>query len=174
VGADVWLPHPPRWAGPLYQRLDAIGFTDYTGWYQDASAPPATQEAIVRARVAGLRALFPDRVLLATEFGAAGNDRAASATAGGLDFQSRLLARRIATLRSLPDVSGALVFGLRDYLLHPGFRGGTAAALHPGGRFADALNEKGLFRRDGSAKPALAAVRAAFAAARPRGRAAPR
>jgi hypothetical protein len=170
VGADVWLPHPPHWAGPLYQRLDAIGFTDYTGWYEDTSLSPAAQEATVAARVAGLRALFPDRVLVATEFGAAGNDRAARAAAGGLGFQGGLIARRIRTYGSLRELSGALVFGLRDYLLHPGFRGGTAAALHPGGRFADTLNEKGLFRRDGSAKPALDAARAAFAATRRQGR----
>jgi hypothetical protein len=55
-----------------------------------------------------------------------------------------------------------LVWVLRDYAGAPGFRAGTLRRALPGLRTSDALNDKGLFRRDGTPKPAVAAVRRAF------------
>jgi beta-glucuronidase len=54
------------------------------------------------------------------------------------------------------DVSGTLVWALRDFPVRPGWTGGNPRPSPP-------MNAKGLYRRDGSAKPALAVVRRAFA-----------
>ena len=35
VAVDIWGPHGPRgFLGPLYRNIDAIGFTNYVGWYE--------------------------------------------------------------------------------------------------------------------------------------------
>ena len=59
-----------------------------------------------------------------------------------------------------------LIWVLRDYAVAPGFRGGRLRGKVPGLLLSGPFNEKGLFRYDGSAKPAVAAVRRAFARAR--------
>ena len=59
-------------------------------------------------------------------------------------------------------MNGALVWALRDFACRPGLDGGNPRPRPP-------YNEKGLFRRDGSAKPAVAVVRARFDAVPPRG-----
>ena len=164
VAADLWGKALPREEGPLFAPLDAIGVTDYAGWYEDIDVSGAVRAAIVRERLARVRALFPDKPLVVTEFGAAGTERIADAAFGGVDFQAGLLADRVRTLASAPGVSGMLVWSLRDFALRPDFRGGSVLDLRPGLDLAPGLNEKGLFDYDGEAKPALAAVRRAFAA----------
>ena len=41
VALDIWGPHPPKVAGPIYAHIDAIGETDYLGWYEAAPRRPA-------------------------------------------------------------------------------------------------------------------------------------
>ena len=40
VALDVWGEHPPLVAGPIYADVDAVGDTNYAGWY-DEPQPPA-------------------------------------------------------------------------------------------------------------------------------------
>jgi hypothetical protein len=100
-----------------------------------------------------------------TELGAAGSDRSAPSAFGGRRFQADLLARRIRALRDDPKLSGAIVWSLRDYALRPDFRGGSVLERRPGLKLRPGLNEKGLYDYAGRPKPALAAVRGAFAGA---------
>ena len=167
IAVDVWGKHPPTAAGGLYSKLDAIGVTDYVGWYSDLDAGPNRQVAIARERLAHLRALFPDKPIVISELGAIGSDRAGAPDAfGGLHFQAELLGRRIAGLRGVPGLSGTIVWNLRDYALRPDFRGGSVLKRRPGLTITPGLNEKGLFDYRGRPKPALAAVRRAFARGR--------
>ena len=163
VAADVWGPHLPTAPGPLFAQLDAIGITDYIGWYDAIDSSPQEQNALAAERIARLRALFADKPLVVTELGAAGSARIAGAAPGGLRFQADLLARRLGGLRDDPGLSGTIVWCLRDYALRPDFRGGSVLARRPGLTLAPGLNEKGLFDFTGRPKPALAAVRRAFA-----------
>ena len=55
---------------------------------------------------------------------------------GGLDFQARLLARRVRELRAEPALSGVIVWTLRDYALRPDFVGGSIARRRPDLRLA--------------------------------------
>ena len=115
-----------------------------------------------RERIARLRAVFPDKPLVITELGAAGSPRMPRDAFGGLGFQARLLARRIRELRAEPELSGVIVWALRDYALRPDFVGGSIALRRPELHLAPGLNEKGLYDFAGRPKPALAAVRRAF------------
>jgi hypothetical protein len=162
VAADLWGSRLTRTGGPLFAELDAIGITDYVGWYDGLDAGSDGQAALAAERVARMRALFGDKVLVVTELGAAGTDRVAAGAFGGRRFQADLLARRIRALRELPGVSGVIVWGLRDYALRPDFRGGSVLLDRPGLRLRPGLNEKGLFDYAGRPKPALDAVRRAF------------
>jgi hypothetical protein len=161
LAADLWgrvLPNRPG----VFASLDAVGVTDYVGWYEGLDLDTAGQAAMTGERIARLRGLFPDKPIVMTELGAAGSPRTAGRAFGGLRFQAKLLARRLRELRDAPDLSGTIVWNLRDYALRPDFRGGSVLELRPGLALTPGLNEKGLYDFRGQAKPALAAVRRAF------------
>jgi hypothetical protein len=162
VAVDLWGPHLPHAAELLTRRLDVLGLTDYTGWYELAGAPPAVQARQVEQRLARLGALFPGRPLVVTEFGAASNGRNPTNAVGGLRYQATLLKQRIAQLRAA-RVAGMIVWTLRDFALRPDFHGGSISGSSPTVALSPGLNEKGLFTYGGRPKPAVAAVRRAFA-----------
>ncbi|MDX6689594.1 MAG: beta-galactosidase [Solirubrobacteraceae bacterium] len=163
VAVDIWGSHLPTAAGGAYSGLDAVGVTDYIGWYSDLDAGSAGQTAVARERIAQLHGLFPDKPIVITELGAIGSRAEPSpGVFGGLHFQANLLARRIAGLRGAPGLSGMIVWSLRDYALRPDFDGGSVLKLRPDLRVTPGLNEKGLYDYAGRPKPALAAVRRAF------------
>jgi hypothetical protein len=164
VAADVWGRLLPKSGGGMFSGLDAIGVTDYIGWYEGLDLGVAAQEAKARERLARLHSLFPSKPVVVTELGAAGTARVAGAAFGGLRFQASLLARRLRGLRREPRLSGTIVWNLRDYALRPDFRGGSVLSARPGLTLTPGLNEKGLYDFAGRPKPALAAVRSAFAA----------
>ncbi len=110
-----------------------------------------------------LRAVFPDRVIVVTEFGAEGSARNPADQPGGLRFQADLLRTHIRTYASIPDVAGMLVWNLRDFAVTPSFNGGSITEVVDGIRLVPGLNEKGLSTYTGSPKPAAAAVRDEFA-----------
>jgi hypothetical protein len=163
VALDVWGQRPPRVAGPIYRGVDAIGATNYVGWYEDAFAPASVLQRHIRARVGQLRRVFAGRVLIVSEFGAEANYLNRRGAPGGYGFQARLLGLHIRTYRQLPGLSGMLVWNLRDFAVTPSFAGGSIHREVPGIRLLKGLNQKGLYGYDGRPKPSVAAVRGAFA-----------
>ncbi|MDX6677584.1 MAG: beta-galactosidase [Solirubrobacteraceae bacterium] len=161
VAADLWGSKLPSSDGPLFAELDAIGVTDYIGWYEGPTSAVGEQ-ALASERIAKLRGLFANKPLVVTELGAAGSARMPAGAFGGLRYQARLLARRVRGLRAEPGVSGIIVWTLRDYALRPDFTGGSIAERRPDLRLTPGLNEKGLYDFAGRPKPALRAVRGAF------------
>lgn len=162
VAADLWGRVLPNRRG-VFADVDAIGVTDYVGWYEGLDRDAAGQAAMTQERLARLARLFGDKPIVMTELGAAGSARIAGPGFGGLDFQADLLGRRLRELRGAPRLSGTIVWNLRDYALRPDFRGGSVLELRPGLKLTPGLNEKGLYDFTGKAKPALAAVRDAYA-----------
>ncbi len=162
IAADLWGSRLTHTAGPPFSGLDAIGMTDYVGWYDAAGAEPAAQEAITQARLDRLRRLFADKPIVITELGAAGSDRSPPRAFGGVEFQAELLGRRLRSLADDVTLSGTLVWSLRDYALRPDFRGGSVLERRPGLKLRPGLNEKGLYDYAGRPKPSLAAVRRVF------------
>jgi hypothetical protein len=163
VALDVWGQHPPRAAGPIYRGIDAIGATDYAGWYEDTFAPAGTLQRHIRARIEHLRRVFAGRVLVISEFGAEANYLNSRGAPGGVGFQARLLGLHIRTYRQLPDLSGMLVWNLRDFAVAPSFAGGSIHRQVPGIHLLKGLNQKGLYDYGGRPKPSVVAVRQAFA-----------
>jgi beta-glucuronidase len=135
-----------------YRLLDAIGINDYVGWYGGRTSQLPGDLAAVRRR-------FPSQALVVTEFGAEANRSGPASQKGTYAFQSRLLAQHLGVFDKTPSLSGALVWVLRDFAARPGWTGGNPRPRPP-------FLFKGLFRRDGSPKPAAAIVRRSFREAR--------
>jgi hypothetical protein len=166
VAVDVWGTHMPARAGPMYRHVDAIGATNYEGWYDNLGAVPATIDARIADWLTRLRAAFPGKVLAVTEFGAEANALNALGAPGGLQFQAGLLARHIRAYRAQPWLSGMLVWNIQDFALSPDFAGGSVRRLAPGMALVRGINQKGLFTYGGRPKPAAAVVRRLYAEVR--------
>lgn len=165
VALDVWGAHPPKVAGPLYANIDAIGDTNYIGWYEDTLSPKRVVNLAIRRHEQQMRRTFPGKILVVTEFGAEANSENPTARPGGYAFQSDLLRRHIEIYKTLPGLSGMLVWNIRDFAVSPAFAGGSINQQVPGIKLVRGLNQKGLFHYDGTPKPAMAVVRKALAAA---------
>jgi hypothetical protein len=147
----------------MYRNVDAIGWTNYLGWYEATFATKPELESLIRTKLGELQQVFPDKVLAVTEFGAEGNTRNPADQPGGMNFQAELLRTHIQTYASQPGVAGMLVWNLRDFAVAPSFGGGSITEILPNISILRGLNEKGLHRYDGSPKPAAAVVREEFA-----------
>jgi beta-galactosidase/beta-glucuronidase len=163
VAVDIWGPHPPHLAGPTYANVDAIGETNYLGWYEDPYASTAALHSAIDARLASLRQVFPDKVLIVSEFGAESNYLNRGDRPGSYSFQAKLLRLHIGTYASMPSLSGMLVWDMRDFALAPTFAGGSIR--HSVGRISliKGLNQKGLINYEGHIKPAFDVVGGEFA-----------
>ena len=115
--------------------------------------------ALIKSRLAALRAIFPDKVIAVTEFGAEANGRNATSAPGGYAFQAHLLDPHLQTYASIPNLAGALIWNLRDFAVAPSFAGGSIVESVPDIKLIPGLNEKGLHRYDGTPKPAARVVR---------------
>jgi hypothetical protein len=162
VALDVWGAHLPTFETPMYEHIDALGWTNYLGWYDEPYATPAELADLIRTQHEVLRTAFPDRVIVVTEFGAEGNERNPTDTHGGFDFQADLLRTHIRTYAELDDLAGMLVWNLRDFGVAPSFNGGSVAEEVPDIKLVPGLNEKGLHTYTGRPKPAAQAVRDEF------------
>jgi hypothetical protein len=147
----------------MYRNIDAIGWTNYLGWYESPFATKPELQQLIRDKLGALREVFPDKVIAVTEFGAEGSTRNPRDTHGGLDFQADLLRTHIRTYGEIDDVAGMLVWNLRDFAVAPSFGGGSITEVVDDISILRGLNEKGLHRYDGRPKPAARAVREEFA-----------
>jgi beta-glucuronidase len=131
-----------------YATLDAIGVTSYLGWYRGAPSElgPALDS---------LRRRYPRQALVVTELGAEANRSGPAGQKGTYAFQRNYLDRELSIGDSRAYLSGALVWLLRDFPARPGWVGGNPRPRPP-------INAKGLFRADGTRKPAFATVRRLF------------
>jgi beta-galactosidase/beta-glucuronidase len=163
AAVDVWGTHLPDVAGPMYSHIDAVGATNYEGWYDDTLAAPDVIRARIAQWLAQLHATFPDKVLIVSEFGAEANRLNPPGKPGSESFQANLLTEHIGIYDATPWLTGALVWNLQDFALAPSFAGGSIRHEVPSIRLVRGINQKGLFTYDGQPKPSVEAVRRAFA-----------
>jgi hypothetical protein len=159
VGVDIWGDHPPTGTpGPIYNDIDAIAETDYSGWYDSPGDSPSQLAALMRSRLSAMQNTFPGRVLVISEFGAESNDLNPGGAPGSYSYQSRLLAEHIAVYAADHSLTAMMIWLLRDYPLNPTFQGGSIKKKIPHLKLIEALSQKGLFNYGGLAKPAVAEV----------------
>jgi beta-glucuronidase len=148
VAADASL-SPLDAISPALDELDAIGLNEYVGWYG------GTLPRALRSLLGVVARRFAHPALFVTETGAEANRSGSVRTKGTYAFQRRFLARTLDVLDADPRLSGALVWALRDFPVRPGWTGGNPRPSPP-------INAKGLYRRDGRAKPAATAIARRF------------
>ena len=162
TAVDVWGTHMPDKAGFMYRHVDAVGATNYEGWYDDTLAAPATvpggHRRVARAPARDLPGQGPDRQRVRRR----GQPPQRPGRPRLESFQSSLLTRHIHTYESTPWLDGELVWNLQDFALAPSFAGGSIRRQVPTIDLVRGINQKGLFTYDGQPKPAVAAVRRAF------------
>jgi beta-galactosidase/beta-glucuronidase len=158
VAVDVWGEHPPHVAGSLYDGVDAVGETNYAGWYDGPYARAAATAALIHRRLAAMQRTFPDKVRIISEFGAEANALNQTSSPGGFAFQARLIAQHVRIYRRDPSLSGMLVWDLRDFAVAPRFAGGSINLTVPGIHLVKGINQKGLFDYEHRPKPAAATV----------------
>ena len=139
-----------------YSKLDALGISEYVGWYGDDPLGD------VRPALDAVRAQLPGVALFVTEFGAEGNRAGPATTKGTYAFQAQWLDQQLTAMDQTPYLGGAIVWLLRDYAVRPGWSGGNPRPSPPFGR-------KGLLDLSGKPKPAWAVVRSHFQAVPPLG-----
>ncbi len=164
VALDIWGAHPPRKRELIYRNIDMIGWTNYIGWYESTNASADQLRTEIKTRLASLREIFPDKVIAVTEFGAEANGRNETTSPGGYAFQAHLLDLHLSTYASIPNLSGALIWNLRDFAVAPSFFGGSIKKLVPNIQLVRGLNQKGLFDSRYKAKPSVEVVNGRFAA----------
>ena len=162
VALDVWGAHPPTVAGSMYRNIDAIGDTNYIGWYEKTRATRPQRRAAIRAHIGAFLKTFADKIVVVTEFGAEANGANTTTAPGGYRFQADFLRDHITTYRALPQLSGMLVWNLRDFAVSPAFAGGSIRRQIPDIKLVRGVNQKGLFTYGGRPKPSVAVVRALF------------
>jgi hypothetical protein len=159
VALDVWGAHPPTVAGSMYRDIDAVGDTNYIGWYEATHATRAQRRALIRTHITQFAKTFAGKIVVATEFGAEANSLNDSRAPGGYRFQADLLRDHIEVYDGLPFISGHLVWNLRDFAVSPAFSGGSIRRQVPNINLVRGINQKGLFTYDGRPKLAVSVVR---------------
>ena len=160
--------HAParRRAGPLYAGLDAVGATNYEGWYATSTAPGPSSAPDRRVGWRACTRCSPSKVLVITEFGAEANARNPPDAPGGVRLPGaparpphRAPTRPIRA--STACSCGAA--GLRAAPELPRRLGPLAA---PDIVLQRGINAKGLFTYGGRPKPAAEVVKRLSAADR--------
>jgi hypothetical protein len=164
VALDIWGAHPPTQSSRIYRHIDMIGWTNYIGWYESTHASADELRREIRTRLGALRNVFPDKVIAVTEFGAEANGRNETTQPGGYAFQSHLLDLHLQTYGAIPNLSGALIWNLRDFAVAPTFYGGSIRKQVPNIKLVRGLNQKGLFDVRYKAKPSVKVVNGRFTA----------
>ena len=137
--------------GGEYEPLDVIGLNDYFGWY-----PGPSGQIFDRTKLSGyldaVRACYPDKALMVTEFGAEANRDGPVEEKGTWAFQQDWINYQLGVFATKPWLSGAIYWALNEFWVRPGWEGGNPRPEPP-------VHQKGLDRpTTASRKPAFADV----------------
>jgi beta-glucuronidase len=132
-----------------FQYFDMIGYNTYFGWYPGPNGSTADR-VLLSGYLDEIRACYPDKALMVTEFGAEANRHGPAEVRGTYEFQQEWLNYTLGVFAEKPWLSGALVM-LREFRARPGWNGGNPRPLPP-------LHQKGILDYNGNPKPAAADV----------------
>ncbi len=146
------------WPGVPCQRayapLDMIGLNEYFGWY-GAGGGTTDDRAALSPFLDSVRACYPHKALLVSEFGFDGVRNGPVEERGTYQFQADTIAYHLAVFASKPWLSGAIYFLLQDGVSFPGYTGGDPFPFPP-------FIVKGLLDLGGRPKPAWGVVASAY------------
>jgi beta-glucuronidase len=133
-----------------YRPIDVLGFNDYFGWY-----PGPSGQIFDRTKLSGyldaVRACYPDKAVMITEFGAEANRDGPIEEKGTWAFQQDFVNFHLSVFATKPWLSGAIYWALNEFWVRPGWEGGNPRPAPP-------LHQKALVTQDGVRKPAWADI----------------
>jgi beta-glucuronidase len=133
-----------------YAPLDVIGLNEYFGWYS-AGGGTTDDRAALSPFLDTVRACYPHKALLVSEFGFDGIRNGPVEERGTYQFQANMVAYHLLVFASKPWLSGAIYFLLQDGVSFPGYTGGDPFPFPP-------FVLKGLLDVGGHPKPAWSIV----------------
>ena len=137
-----------------YAPLDVIGYNDYFGWFGAGDGSTDDRDAL-SPFLDGLRACYPTKAIMISEFGVEGNRHGPFLERGTYEFQSNAAAFHLHVFAAKPWLSGAIYWLLQDFAGYPGANGGDPWGDPP-------FIQKGLVGVYGNRKPAFWVVRRIF------------
>jgi beta-glucuronidase len=137
-----------------YGPLDVLGFNDYFGWY-DAGGGSTDDRDALGPFLDSLRACYPKKALMVTEFGFEGNRDGPVEERGTYEFQANAAAYHLGVFAARPWLSGAIYFPLQDFPAKPGWGGGNPLPNPP-------WVQKGVVSPTGTLKPLFPVLSAIY------------
>jgi beta-glucuronidase len=141
-----------------YRPLDVLGFNDYFGWF-DAGGGGTDDRDQLGPFLDSLRACYPTKALMVTEFGFEANRNGPVEERGTYNFQANSIAYHLGVFSTKHWLSGAIYFALQDFAARPGWGGGDPWPNPP-------WVQKGLVDLSGNLKPSFSVARSLFRATR--------
>lgn len=137
-----------------YRPLDVIGYNDYFGWF-DAGGGSTDDRDALSPFLDSLRACYPKKALMITEFGFEANRDGPVEERGTYAFAANAATFHLQVFASKPWLSGAMYFPLQDFAAKPGWGGGNPLPDPP-------WVHKGLISTTGQPKPAFSILSAIY------------
>ena len=128
--------YPTTPCQPRYAPLDVVGINVYFGWYPGPDGRLFDRRGL-SPYLDAIRKCYPDKAMLATEFGAEANREGPPEEKGTWAYQRDYVNYNLATFASKPYLSGALYWALNEFRVRPGWEGGNPRPNPP-------IHQKGL------------------------------
>jgi glycosyl hydrolase family 2 len=110
-----------------YAPLDVIGYNDYFGWF-DAGGGTTDDRDALGPYLDSLRACYPTKALMITEFGFDANRDGPVDERGTYAFQANAAAFHLGVFAARQWLSGAIYWTLQDFAAGPGWASSTSRA----------------------------------------------
>jgi beta-glucuronidase len=137
-----------------YAPLDVLGFNDYFGWF-DAGGGTTDDRDALSPFLDSLRACYPKKGLMITEFGFEANRDGPVDERGTFEFQANASRFHLGVFASKHWLFGAIYFALQDFAAKPGWGGGNPLPDPP-------WVQKGVVSQIGSLKPGFPVLSAIY------------
>jgi beta-glucuronidase len=137
-----------------YGPVDVLGWNEYFGWFSAGGGTTDDRDAL-GPFLDTLRACYPGKPLVITEFGFDANRSGPVEERGTYQFQANTVAFHLNVFAQKSWLAGAIYFTLQEYVAGPGYAGGNPWPTPP-------FNQKGLVDLHGNFKPAFYAAQAIY------------
>jgi beta-glucuronidase len=131
-----------------YKPLDVIGINEYFGWYPGPNGQIADR-TVLSEYLDQVRACYPDKAIMITEFGAEANRHGPVEEKGTYEFQQDFINYHLGVYATKPWLSGALYWTLKEFRVRPEWDGGNPRPQPP-------IHQKAVIDFQGNRKPGFA------------------
>jgi beta-glucuronidase len=157
--ADDVLSYPGYPAQQTYQQFDLLGISNYYGWYTGQKAHSTASISGLAPFMRQARIRYPKQALVMSEFGAESSAPGPADEKGSYAFQTQFIEKTLGIVATLPFLSGALYWTVREFAVKPHWDGGPPRKIDP----HTSIHHKGLITYGGVRKPAFAVTARLFA-----------